>query len=1041
MIPTTVNAIRVAIHEATQRQAKGVIIYLTAGPCSNKSHTGISAAQIQNWITAAATTTHRTATNANIPVQFAITIEHLQQEYLDHGSTTALTPLVTTTISNDAGSRYAGKRFYTTNYPLPAGTTQKKTPPRRQYDDDQWQPQRTDDQRSDDTLPDAMHTRLHRADSDSAKHRAKKANEGRPLKIRQYEDHNLWWKTTGGHSTYRRATIADHLAQHGFPRAWYDDDNDQARHTHVQLLASSPITTIRTELATASISTPQTTKLTLAKFTTPVQRATITQTTEQQETNRQAKIQSCRATAILGDDPGALLPEMVRVGARYRPMQDGGGRCSPGRIRPENRPQQSLTWQEPIIAQIMQQHQQFDAFHKLYKDDFGRQPRPTPTTPKPAPYKATTPYSDEAKQQLLDKIGPHIGSPSQEIAPRQPFPLKYLAKLGTVGKLRDEQYLTDLHDNDGGNLGIEEHLPQCPEIYPNDETKAEHADLQPLKYNLTSYESALENMTEIRKAYVEERALGMTAGPFPTARQVKQVVRSDTFVTIPQSTKKERGPLGTDKFRNLSDGRATGHTGQIHAHTHSKGEPPGIPDERHAMALDVKAKRQTIALKWDVSRAHRRTAAPPKDWKYLVVLLELLNGILEYWVNLVHTFGVASAQYYWGRTAAFLLRLILATFTAVYWAFVYVDDYSLLMELQHGIAKAAMILFYLEALGMPIAWHKVYLNVIHDFVGFTSNIPARTIALTEEKQTDILNMTDPIVNNRSMKNETIAIFTHKMAWAAQAIEHVKPYLAPLCAYTNDKDFDPELIRHPPTLVRFCTAFIRDHIKDKPIVPLEFRRQLKGRGATDAHATKTKAGIGGWHLKDDEDSKWQARWFMEPVTKDTHPWVYKTKTPQQYIAAIEMLGDVYYVEMIGPDNPRGAGEYDYYATAATDNQGSAYIINKHYTSKYPNCCLSMQLTTSMHKYDLYLRAIHKEREGNVWADQLANQNDNGFDPAKRWHLTEPLTTLTTALELAEQMGLDKPKQIKNKEYLQDRLAQKKAQHRQQQSTGNKRPRLQ
>ena len=60
-----------------------------------------------------------------------------------------------------------------------------------------------------------------------------------------------------------------------------------------------------------------------------------------------------------------------------------------------------------------------------------------------------------------------------------------------------------------------------------------------------------------------------------------------------------------------------------------------------------------------------------KDWKYQVAKLD---G--AYWINKVGEYGVSSAQLYWGRMAALLLRLIYALFPAADWGFVYVDDFA-----------------------------------------------------------------------------------------------------------------------------------------------------------------------------------------------------------------------------------------------------------------------------------------------------------------------------------------------------------------------------
>ena len=104
-----------------------------------------------------------------------------------------------------------------------------------------------------------------------------------------------------------------------------------------------------------------------------------------------------------------------------------------------------------------------------------------------------------------------------------------------------------------------------------------------------------------------------------------------------------------------------------------------------------------------------------------------------------------------------------------------------------------------------------------------------------------------------------------------------------------------------------------------------------------------------------------------------------------------------------------------ATATTDNQGNTYIINKHYTSKYPNMCLCMELIEKLTIYDLYLRVDHHDRTHNVWADQLAGLDDTGFDPNKRVNPPPHLPTFERTRKLAQQMGLNKPKEDKRKNF--------------------------
>ena len=77
-----------------------------------------------------------------------------------------------------------------------------------------------------------------------------------------------------------------------------------------------------------------------------------------------------------------------------------------------------------------------------------------------------------------------------------------------------------------------------------------------------------------------------------------------------------------------------------------------------------------MLLKADVTKAHRRVKVLRKDWRFQVASLQK-----EWWVNKVGTYGMASAQSYWGRLAALLLRALYALFPQVDWNFVFVDDF------------------------------------------------------------------------------------------------------------------------------------------------------------------------------------------------------------------------------------------------------------------------------------------------------------------------------------------------------------------------------
>ena len=70
---------------------------------------------------------------------------------------------------------------------------------------------------------------------------------------------------------------------------------------------------------------------------------------------------------------------------------------------------------------------------------------------------------------------------------------------------------------------------------------------------------------------------------------------------------------------------------------------------------------------------------------------------------------MASAQSYWGRLAALLLRVLYALFPQVDWNFVFVDDFLWLLRSKGAVNLAVALLATLLALGTPLSWKKAHL--------------------------------------------------------------------------------------------------------------------------------------------------------------------------------------------------------------------------------------------------------------------------------------------------------------------------------------------
>ena len=87
----------------------------------------------------------------------------------------------------------------------------------------------------------------------------------------------------------------------------------------------------------------------------------------------------------------------------------------------------------------------------------------------------------------------------------------------------------------------------------------------------------------------------------------------------------------------------------------------------------------------------------------------------RWWVNRVGTYGMASAQLYWGRKASLVLRLLYYIFPQV--ALSLCGRLLLGPQMQQG-GLGRHILATLLALGVPLSWKKTALSPINTWLGF-----------------------------------------------------------------------------------------------------------------------------------------------------------------------------------------------------------------------------------------------------------------------------------------------------------------------------------
>ena len=175
----------------------------------------------------------------------------------------------------------------------------------------------------------------------------------------------------------------------------------------------------------------------------------------------------------------------------------------------------------------------------------------------------------------------------------------------------------------------------------------------------------------------------------------------------------------------------------LHAIQLGPSTPAGCGEEDLGDGWMPPTKDQAWTLpKADITKAHRRIKVLKPDCKYQVAQL----GPEAWWVNKVGTYGMASAQLYWGRMAALLLRLTYMIFPQIDWGFVFVDDFCWILRKGTATAWATTLLATYVALGVPLSWKKTVLAGVNTWLGFVVNLQSLVVRMAEDKHVIIMEL-------------------------------------------------------------------------------------------------------------------------------------------------------------------------------------------------------------------------------------------------------------------------------------------------------------
>ena len=355
----------------------------------------------------------------------------------------------------------------------------------------------------------------------------------------------------------------------------------------------------------------------------------------------------------------------------------------------------------------------------------------------------------------------------------------------------------------------------------------------------------------------------------------------------------------------------------------------------------------------------------------------------DLWLNLVGTFGVASAGYWWGRAGGALIRLThyINGLEHAIWSLLYSDDgWSVGQGDRADVALLLQILM-LSVLGVPLAWHKLRGGSECEWVGYWMDLSRFRLGISSIRAAWAVRWLNEKATEGRARLGELREGLGRLQFIAGPMEHLRPFLGPLYAWcaAGPRFAQPRL----PVMVILVLRYLAKELQDDHAT--DYRQYTADLGEVfrlDAAAKGHEVSVGGWRTGKDGNTR-EAVWFAERLTRATAPWAFERGEPFRTIASLELLGVLMGIMLLTEDVvPSGESMGVVALSCGTDNQGNTFLLDKLLTTKFPLVVILMELAHQLRKRRLVLRADWLPRLQNQEADDLTNGEFSAFTPSKR-----------------------------------------------------------
>ena len=688
---------------------------------------------------------------------------------------------------------------------------------------------------------------------------------------------------------------------------------------------------------------------------------------------KKAEEELAKASAV---PPLGSAPLKVYYKGKVRNMVDGLGKCSLG-VRPAGSRVKSLSRNGAALARGFWRHVEKLPEAMGEKERRRLLSRLALGQVEESPFKGVI----EKVRKDLDELVVRLGKDPTRRPTDRATAVGFRRAKAWAELLGDEdhQFLEGLVRR-GVPLGVRGEIPLVPAVYdrkekgeqepPRDVWEEEAEPSEPR----TNYRSAMDHLEKVKSIIQAEIEKGWIRRlPLEEAYQkFGRDVQIASLGAVPKDPSWEEVRVVHDGTHGLS---VNSEIKQPNRMTF-----PQCDDlEAAAEALKRVGPTERMLFAFDIKAAHRLIPVQEEDWALQSFRLEDEKELL---VNMVGTFGVASAAFWWGRAAAVIFRTFHRSVPGhlLYYLLLFADD-GLLMTAGPEYFKVVVALFlYLDVMEVPLSWRKTRGGFQAEWIGYTIDLRSWKVGVSEKKVRWLVEWAERTLKESHLLGREFRAGVGRLGFLAGVLVGARPLLAPLYAVASRVGGSSYVELH--LAVKIAIQFFADWVRAEPVRELRAPPRVAGEVfRIDAAADQDGISIGGWEVYGGKRPE-EARWFSVKVTRKVCAWLYLKGEPFRTIAAAELLAVTVAVVVFGKEAGWRGADGRFTISGFTDNSSNTFVVDKFLTTKFPVSLVLMELAYQLASLKANLSLQWIPREQNEEADDLSKERFDRFDPAKR-----------------------------------------------------------